>query len=316
MPFFSSTFDEKLQFMRFLITGATGMIGSKLVQQCNELGIDVNYLTTSKNKISKSANYKGFYWNPQHKDIDKACFDEVDAIINLVGANVAQRWTPKYKKEIIESRTKSTTLLVNTLQQINHQVGYVVSASAIGIYKSSLTKLHAEDEDEQFLNSEYIGHVVKEWESAVDKFSKLAIPVAKLRIGLVLSEKGGALERIMQPIQYYVGAPLGEGNQWQSWIHVDDLVNMFIYAVENQLTGVFNAVAPNPVNNKELTQSIAEKVNKPLYLPNVPSFALKLALGEMATIVLASQLVSAKKILSEGFNFKYTYLKNALQDLI
>lgn len=302
--------------MRFLITGATGMIGSKLVKQCHKLGIAVNYLTTAKDKITKTDDYKGFYWNPQNQEIDKACFHEVDAIINLVGANVAERWTPKYKKEIIESRTKTAALLVNSLRQIDHQVGHVVSASAIGIYKSSLTKLHMEDEDEKFHNSKYIGHVVKEWEAAVDEFTTLGIQVAKLRIGLVLSENGGALERILQPINYYIGAPLGSGKQWQSWIHVNDLVNLFIYSVKHQLNGVFNAVAPNPVTNTELSKCIAEKVNKPLWLPNVPAFALKLALGEMSTIVLASQLVSSKKILSEDFQFEYTYLSNALDDLL
>ncbi|GGE37021.1 TIGR01777 family oxidoreductase [Psychroflexus planctonicus] len=302
--------------MRFLITGATGMIGSKLVEQCHDLGIAVNYLTTSKNKITKTDHYKGFYWNPQNQEIDSACFHEVDAIVNLVGANVAERWTTKYKKEIIESRTKTAALMLNALKQIDHQVSYLVSASAIGIYKSSLTKLHTEDEDSEFYNNEYIGHVVQEWEAAVDGFSEIGIDVAKLRIGLVLAEKGGALERILQPINYYVGAPLGSGKQWQSWIHVNDLVSMFIYAVKHQLTGVFNAVAPNPVTNKELTKCIAEKVGKPLWLPNVPGFALKFALGEMSTIVLASQLVSSKKIQSEGFQFEYTYLKNTLEDLL
>lgn len=302
--------------MRFLITGATGMIGSKLVEQCHDLGIAVNYLTTSREKITKADDYKGFYWNPQEGKLDSACFHEVDAIINLVGANVAKRWTPKYKKEIIESRTKSASLLINKLKNIDHSVGYVVSASAIGIYRNSLTKLHTEDEDEQFLNQTFIGHVVEEWENAVDGFSELGIPVGKLRIGLVLSEKGGALEKMIKPINYCVGAPLGSGKQWQSWIHVEDLVNLFIYAVKQQFVGVYNAVAPNPVTNEELTKCIAKKVDKPLWLPNVPSFALRLMLGEMATIVLASQLVSSKKVSEAGFQFKYYYIQNALEDLL
>lgn len=302
--------------MRFLITGATGMIGTKLVKQCHKLGVDINYLTTSKNKISTTNNYKGFYWNPDTGEIDAACFDEVDTIINLVGANVAERWTPKYKKEIIESRTHTAGLLVKTLQQMKHSVKYVVSASAIGIYKDSLTKLHTEEEEEQFHNTEYIGHVVKEWEEAVDQFQQLGCKVAKLRIGLVLSEEGGALEKMMKPIKYYIGAPLGSGQQWQSWIHVDDLVSMFIFAIEHQLEGVYNAVAPNPVTNKELTEVMAKVAKKPLILPNVPSFALKIALGEMSTIVLASQLVSSKKMANEGFEFSYSYLEPALVDLI
>lgn len=302
--------------MRFLITGATGMIGSKLVKQCHKLGVDVNYLTTSKNKITKEENYKGFFWNPKNGEIDDACFEEVDTIINLVGANVAERWTPKYKKEIVESRTLSATLLVDTLQKINHTIQYVISASAIGIYKNSLTKLHDEGEDENLLSDEYIGYVVKEWEDAVSQFEEIGCKVAKLRIGLVLAKKGGALEKMLIPINNYVGAPLGSGNQWQSWIHIEDLVQLFIFSIKHQLTGVYNAVAPNPVTNRELTQYIAKAAKKPLWLPNVPKFVLKLALGEMSTIVLASQLVSSKKVINKGFNFKYPYLESALTDLL
>ncbi|GGE14301.1 TIGR01777 family oxidoreductase [Psychroflexus salis] len=302
--------------MRFLITGATGMIGSTLVKKCHELGIAVNYLTTSKQKITKTDHYAGFYWNPSENEIDRDCFHEVDVIINLVGANVAQRWTPKYKKEIIESRTNSSFLLAKSLSEMEHQVSHLVSASAIGIYKNSFTRLHTEDEDEEFHNKEFIGHVVEEWECSLDEIKALNIAVAKLRIGLVLSKKGGALERILQPIQYYIGAPLGSGKQWQSWIHIDDLVNLFIYAAKHQLSGVYNAVAPNPVTNKEMTECIAKQVKKPLFLPNVPSFALKLALGEMSTIVLASQLVSSKKLTNHGFQFSFPYLKNALKDLL
>ena len=302
--------------MRFLITGATGMIGQKLVKKCHDLGIAVNYLTTSKTKLEKKDNYTGFYWDPNNKKIDTSCFKDVDVIINLVGANVAERWTAKYKREILESRTASAALLVDSLKDVKHNISQIVSASAIGIYESSLTKLHTEDEDEKYLNNQFIGQVVSEWESAVDQFKELGLNVAKLRIGIVLSKKGGALEKMAQPIKYYAGAPLGSGEQWQSWIHIDDLVELFIYAAKYQITGVYNAVAPNPVTNTELTKSIAKQINKPLILPNVPSFVLKLMLGEMSTIVLSSQLVSSKKIVSKGFQFEYSYLKNALKDLL
>ncbi len=302
--------------MRFLITGATGMIGQKLVKKCHDLGIAVNYLTTSKTKLEKKDNYTGFYWDPSNKKIDTSCFKDVDVIINLVGANVAERWTAKYKRQILESRTASAALLVDSLKDVKHNISQIVSASAIGIYESSLTKLHTEDEDEKYLNNQFIGQVVSEWESAVDQFKELGLNVAKLRIGIVLSKKGGALEKMAQPIKYYAGAPLGSGEQWQSWIHIDDLVELFIYAAKYQITGVYNAVAPNPVTNTELTKSIAKQINKPLILPNVPSFVLKLMLGEMSTIVLSSQLVSSKKIVSKGFQFEYSYLKNALKDLL
>jgi uncharacterized protein (TIGR01777 family) len=157
---------------------------------------------------------------------------------------------------------------------------------------------------------------VSAWEEKTGEFKTLGLRVSKVRIGLVMSDKGGALPEIAKPINYYAGAAFGSGEQWQSWIHIDDLVELFIYAAKYQITGVYNAVAPNPVTNTELTKSIAKQINKPLILPNVPSFVLKLMLGEMSTIVLSSQLVSSKKIVSKGFQFEYSYLKNALKDLL
>ncbi len=300
--------------MKILITGATGMIGGELVSKFHELGVAINYLTTSKNKIEEQEEYQGFYWNPSQQEIDLDCFKDVSVIINLVGANVASRWTSSYKQEIIDSRVQSAQTLMKGLQATDHQIEYLISASAIGIYPDSLTKLY--EEDETNLNVEFIGSVVQQWEESVNKFKDLGIKVAKLRIGLVLSDQGGALEKMKQPIDYYAGAPLGSGNQWQSWIHIDDLCEMFIHCIKEQEEGVFNAVAPNPVNNKELTLAIAKTLGKPIILPNVPAFVLKLMLGEMATIVLSSQYVSSKKIETTGFQFSYTYLKNALDNLL
>jgi len=300
--------------MKILITGATGMIGGELVSKFHELGVAINYLTTSKNKIEEQEEYQGFYWNPSQQEIDLDCFKDVSVIINLVGANVASRWTSSYKQEIIDSRVQSAQTLMKGLQATDHQIEYLISASAIGIYPDSLTKLY--EEDETNLNVEFIGSVVQQWEESVNKFKDLGIKVAKLRIGLVLSDQGGALEKMKQPIDYYAGAPLGSGNQWQSWIHIDDLCEMFIHCIKEQEEGVFNAVAPNPVNNKELTLAIARTLGKPIILPNVPAFVLKLMLGEMATIVLSSQYVSSKKIETTGFQFSYTYLKNALDNLL
>lgn len=300
--------------MKILITGATGMIGGELVSKFHELGVAINYLTTAKDKIEKREEYQGFYWNPSQQEIDLDCFKDVSVIINLVGANVASRWTSTYKQEIIDSRVQSAQTLMKGLQAIDHQIEYLISASAIGVYPDSLTKLYEEDETK--LNDEFIGAVVQQWEKSVNKFKDLGIKVAKLRIGLVLSDQGGALEKMKQPIDYYAGAPLGSGNQWQSWIHVDDLCEMFIHCIKEQEEGVFNAVAPNPVNNKELTLAIAKTLNKPIILPNVPAFVLKLMLGEMASIVLSSQYVSCKKIESTGFQFTYTYLNNALDNLL
>ncbi|TQI71590.1 hypothetical protein JM79_2530 [Gramella sp. Hel_I_59] len=299
--------------MKVLITGATGMIGSRLSDLCRESGMIVHYLTTSKSKIEKREDYKGFYWDPKSEEIEKECINGVTTIIHLAGASIAEKWTSEYKETIIKSRTETAALLYDTLKNNEHQVENFISASAIGKYPDSLEKLYFEDDE--VLADNFVGIVVKKWEAAADRFSNLGIDVAKIRVGLVLSEKGGMLEKVRKPIEMNVGAPLGSGKQWQSWIHLDDLAGIFLHAIERELTGVYNAVAPNPVTNKEMTKQLADQLNKPLWLPNVPKFVLKTMLGEMSQIVLSSQLVSCKKIEEHGYKFKYSNLSKALEDL-
>lgn len=301
--------------MRVLITGATGLIGSKISQLCKEKGIDVHYLSTSKDKLENKTDYKGFYWNPNENEIDSRAIDGVDTIINLVGASIAERWTPEQKERILKSRTHTANLLYRCLQENEHHVKNLVSASAIGIYPNSLEKLYTEDED-LGVDDSFVGEVIVKWEEAVDNFKELGIEVAKIRIGLVLAENGGMLKKLMEPLNFNVGSPLGSGNQWQSWIHIDDISGIFMFAVENELTGIYNAVAPNPVTNKELVNEVASLMGKSVWLPNVPKVALKLVLGEMAHIVLSSQLVSSDKIEQEGYIFNYVNLTKALEDLI
>ena len=300
--------------MRVLITGATGLIGQEIVKLCHEKDIKVNYLTTSKSKIVQEENYKGFYWNPKAKEIDADCFKGVDAIVHLAGATVSKRWTPSYKKEILSSRTETTALLVNTLRELTHTVKQVVSASAIGIYPDSLINYYDESHNE--ISSSFLGQVVSVWEQASDEFSKLNITVSKIRIGLVLSNKGGALMEIVKPIKFGLGAAFGNGKQWQSWIHIHDLANLFLYVLQNNLSGVFDGVAPNPTSNSELTKTAASVLHKPLFMPNIPKFFMKLVLGEMHILLFESQRVSSKKIADEGFLFKFNYLEPALNNLL
>ncbi|WP_370478361.1 TIGR01777 family oxidoreductase [Tamlana flava] len=300
--------------MRVLITGATGLIGKEIVKLCHENEIKVNYLTTSKPKIENTENYQGFYWNPDKKEIDTACFKGVDAIIHLVGASVSKRWTPAYKKEILNSRTESTQLLIDNLKGETHQIKQVVSASAIGIYPDSLTNYY--DQSFNQTSDSFLGQVVKVWEAVVDGFAEVGVSVAKIRIGLVLSNKGGALVELVKPIKYGLGAAFGSGKQWQSWIHITDLSNIFLYVLQHQLTGVYNGVAPNPVSNTELTKTVAGVLKKPLVLPNIPKLFMKLILGEMHILLFESQRVSSKKIQDKGFDFKFNYLEPALRDLL
>ncbi len=300
--------------MRVLITGATGLVGQEIVKLCQERDIAINYLTTNNSKISQKENYKGFYWNPKKQDIDTDCFKNIDAIIHLAGAPVSKRWTPSYKKEILSSRKETTQLLINTLKGETHTIKQVVSASAIGVYPDSNTNYY--EEDSKNFSASFLGEVVREWEQEVDAFTKLNVVVSKIRIGLVLSEKGGALQEMIKPTKFGLGAAFGSGKQWQSWIHIQDLAQMFLYTLENSLTGVYNGVAPNPVTNSELIKTIAGVMRKPLFLPNIPKFFLKSILGEMHTLLFESQRVSSKKIEDKGFHFEYHHLKPALVNIL
>lgn len=298
--------------MRILITGATGLVGTEIVKQCRKKGIAVNYLTTSKSKLSNNEKYTGFYWNPLQNEIDTDCLQEVDAIIHLVGASISKRWTEAYKKEILLSRTKTSKLLFKTLQNTPNQVKHIVSASAIGIYPSSLTNYYTEDNTE--VSTSFLGQVVEQWEASVDAFLTLNIKIAKIRIGLVLSTKGGALPEIARPIKFGAGAAFGDGKHWQSWIHITDLASLFLHALEHKLEGVFNGVAPNPETNTQLTKAIATQLKRPLILPNIPKFAMRFVLGEMHILLFESQRVSSKKIEETGFNFEYYSLGMALEE--
>src|SRR6056297_3396549 len=192
--------------MRVLITGATGLIGSKITELCHEKGINVSYLSTSKNKIQQKENYRGFYWNPDSGEIDPACLEEVGAIINLAGANIFQPWTKKAKAKILNSRINSLNTLYTLLEENNHEVRQLISASAIGHYPSSLQKMHTEDEKE--VDDSFLGEVTQKWEAAAERFQDLELKVAKVRIGLVLSNKGGALAQMKKPSKYNLGAAL------------------------------------------------------------------------------------------------------------
>ena len=300
--------------MKVLITGATGMIGQEIVKQCLAQDISVNYLTTSKHKIKASKNFQGFYWNPSDNSIDQTCLEGVEAIINLVGASISKRWTDTYKKEILNSRTQTAQLLKQTVEEYNYPVKQIISASAIGIYPSSLTNYYLENE--KIISGSFLGKVVEAWEASVDTFNSVGVEVCKIRIGLVLSNNGGALPEIVKPTKLGAGAAFGSGEQWQSWIHVEDLANIFLYALQNKLTGIYNGVAPNPVTNKELTKITARVLEKPLILPNIPKFAMRLALGEMHMLLFESQRVSADKIQEKGYDFKFSNLEPALRDLL
>lgn len=299
---------------RVLITGATGLVGSELVKKCHQDGIAVNYLTTTKSKLEHNENYKGFYWNPIKGEIDINAFSGVSAIINLVGASIAKRWTSSYKKTIIDSRIKSVELIYDKLQNMNHSVDHFISASGINIYPHSKTKLYTEEDTE--VGDNFLAQVVQQWEEAAARFKDLGMDVTKVRTGMVLSNEDGAFPKLVKPIKYGVGAPFGSGEQWQSWIHIEDIAEVYLFLLKNRLEGIYNAVAPSAVQNQKMVKMIASHLDSPLWLPNIPEFVLKIMLGEMALLVLEGQLVSSQKIQKMGYSFKFHNLETALKDLL
>lgn len=299
---------------KVLITGATGLIGQKLVELCNEKGIEVHYFTRNPYKLNQLKNAKGFLWDLDSRTLNEEAFNGVTTIVHLAGAPISKRWTKSYRKTILNSRIIPMEVMYDQLQKINHTVGHFISASGISIYPSSPTKLYTEDE--QSRDSNFITEVVEQWEENARKFKSLGMEVSKVRTGLVLAKKNGLLPTLIKPVRIGIGSPLGSGEQWQSWIHIEDIAGIYLFLIQSNMEGFFNAVAPNPVKQKRLIKLIASKLNKPLWMPNVPAFALKTLMGEMGTLPLESQLVSANKVKEMGYHFQFPNLEPALDDLL
>lgn len=297
---------------KILITGGTGLVGKVLTQSLLEKGYQVAYLSRSKKQIE---NVEVYEWDIPNQKIEEEAFKDLEGVIHLAGAGVADKsWTAARKKEILDSRTESTKLLHHYLSKVESKPKAFISASAIGIYGDSGEILMTEGSPQA---TDFLADVTKKWEKEIDPIADLGIRTVKLRIGVVLSPDGGALAKLVQPIRMGAGAALGSGKQYMSWIHIQDLANMFVWALENENSvGAYNAVAPSPVSNSEMTQQIAKVLKKPLILPNVPSFAMKLMLGEMASIVLAGSKVSSQKIEAAGFEFQFADLEKTLKDLL
>lgn len=297
---------------RVLITGGSGMIGSRLTQILLAQGSEVVHIGRNERKGTVPA----FTWNIENGYFDVRALSGVEAIVHLAGAGIADKpWTKKRKQEILESRTHSTALLYRTLKQNTHQVKTVMCASAIGYYGFGGSE-EVFDENSRAGN-DFLAEVVKAWETEADKIAELGLRIVKIRIGIVLSAQGGALKEIARPVRWGLASVLGKGTQMMSWIHIDDLCRMFVFALEKEsLRGVYNGVSPHPVSNRELTHAVAGALGRKIWLPPVPGFALRLLLGEMADLVLKGSHVSAQKILDAGFSFQFPDIQPAVKDLL
>lgn len=304
-----------------LITGGTGLIGTALCNMLTKKGYRVIVLTRGKPSIQKQqANVEYREWDISQQVIDTDAVQRADFIIHLAGAGVAdKRWTEKRKKEITESRTQSSALLVKSLKEISNKVKAVISSSAIGWYGEDPVIPNPKP----FMETDppdygFLGETCRLWEESIDPVMLSGKRLVKLRTGIVLSNKGGAFAEFKKPVHFGVAGILGNGKQVISWLHIDDLCRMYVSAIENELwSGSYNAVAPKPVSNRELIVQIAKYLKGKFYVPlHVPSFALKLALGEMSQEVLKSATVCSDKIRKAGFNFTFPSIESALKDLL
>jgi uncharacterized protein len=300
-----------------LVTGGTGMVGKALVKKLVAKHYKVIVLTRNLKNIPENENISFALWNVKIGTIDIEAVKKADAIIHLAGAGVMdEKWNEEYKKEIVDSRTKSSALLINTLKNNPHNVKTLVSASAIGWYGEDKIANHFFNETENAAAG-FLGDTCKLWEESVEAATELSIRVCKLRIGIVLSKEGGAYKEFKTPLKFGIAAILGSGNQMISWIHIDDLCNQFIFALENEeMKGSYNAVAAVPVSNKTLTLQIAKTIRGKFFIPiHVPSFILKIMLGDRCIEILKSTTVSNEKIKATGFTYLYPSIEAAVNEI-
>lgn len=307
----NTLFNEKTEMGHILIAGGTGLVGSKLVTMLAEKG----YETALLSRHANSSVIKTYRWNPAQGAIDYAAVEGASAVINLAGAGIADRlWTSARKRLIIESRTQSTALLRQAIASTSNKVETYLSASAIGYYGDAGDALLEETAP---AGKGFLAESTKAWEAAFHELESLNIRAAAFRIGIVLSPEGGALGKILLPFKARIGSYFGDGRQWYSWIHIEDVCRMFIHALENpDMRGIYNAVAPNPATNKELVETIGQVRGGPNLIAPVPAFLLRAGMGEMADVILNSSKVSSRKIEAAGYSFRFPLLKPALENLL
>lgn len=303
-----------------LLTGGTGMIGRALQQFLTGKGHSVIVLVRDKAERPQANNIIYAKWNAEKGEIDKDAIAAADYIIHLAGANVAEkRWTEKRKQEIVESRVKSGNLLVRSLGEIPNKIKAVVSASAIGWYgpDNTVSKQNGFAEDAP-PNNDFLGNTCRLWEESIKPVEALGKRLIITRLGIVLSKEGGALAEFKKPLKAGIAAILGNGKQIISWIHIDDVCRLFLFAIEHEsMHGIYNAVANETVSNKTFTLALARKMRGKNFIPvYVPAFALKLIMGEMSIEVLKSATVSNKKIHGAGFSLLYPSVETVLENLI
>ena len=295
--------------MKILITGGSGTLGSALTQKLLTNNIEVVHLTREKNSKNDVKNY---LWDWSKNYIDENCLEGITHIVHLAGAGIAEKaWTKRRKNTIVKSRVLTARLLHSKIKSLNLNIATFISASAVGYYGAQISEKIFIESDNSY--EDFIGNCCKQWENAADQFNPIA-RVIKFRLGVILDKNSGALLKIAKMVKNRIGSPLGSGKQYMPWIHLEDAVNLFYFAImNNKIKGTFNAVSQEIITNKELTLKIGKVLNRKIWMPNVPSFILKFIYGELSDTILKGVKVSNEKIKSLNFKFKYEKVDEALK---
>jgi hypothetical protein len=305
--------------MKVAITGATGFVGTRLVEQLHSQGNSILVLTRNRDRAMRVFPAQNFpnveivAYTPQQSGDWQKAIAGCDGVVNLAGAPIAeQRWTQQVKQEILNSRKVGTEKIVEAIAMADTKPNVLVNASAIGYYGTSETATFDETSGP---GNDFLAQVCQDWENAAQKVKETGTRLVIIRTGIVLG-MGGALAKMITSFQLFAGGPLGSGRQWFSWIHRDDLVNLILAGLQkSDLEGVYNGTAPNPVRMKELCQKLGQVMNRPSWLP-VPDFALQMLLGDGAKVILEGQQVLPKQTLASGFDYQYSSLKSALEEIL
>ncbi|MBO6515301.1 MAG: TIGR01777 family oxidoreductase [Bacteroidia bacterium] len=304
---------NKPEAANVLITGGSGLIGRSIGQLLVNRGYSVSILSRTKREHGK---FRFYQWNLGDAFIEPEAIQNANYIVHLAGENIGEkRWTHERKKQIIESRTESARLLHRYVAQYNPNLKAFITSSAIGYYGAITTDTIFKETDKA--GTDFLGEICSKWEAAADAFQTDGIRTVKIRTGVVLTPQGGPLAKMVLPAKLGFGSGLGSGKQYLPWIHIHDLCQIFLKAIEDdQLKGIYNGVAPEHVTNNEFNRVLAKALKKPFWAPNVPTFVLKLIFGEMATIFLNGSRISSDKIRETGVEFQYPELSEALQNLL
>ena len=301
--------------MNIFITGGTGFIGSALSKRLLEKGHNVKILTRSIRPGKEYSNKLSFVeGNPIQKGHWLSQLADCDVVINFAGASIFRRWTSRYKHILFESRIKTTRNIVEGLADRKKDGVLLISTSAVGYYG-----FHDDEELDESAQpgSDFLASLSTEWEAEANEAGNSGVRVVNNRLGVVLGKGGGAIPMMTPLFKYWLGSPLGNGKQYFSWIHIKDLINIIIFQIDKKiLTGPFNCTAPHPLTNREFTRAVASLMNKPLLMPPVPGFTLRLIMGEFADVLLKGQRVVPRKLIDAGFNFEFPEIKSALKDIL